>query len=323
MAERDRIIDAFLAAQGWSGAARTPLAGDASSRRYVRLAQGGARAVLMDSRHEAVAPFLRAARRLEDLGLSAPRLLAEDAAERLLLLEDFGDLTFTCCLETGEGADEATLYAAAVDLLAALAAMPAGGDFPAMDRAYLAAEIRLFAEWWPPDGGRNLASGADAWVESWRGAHALALALPSGLALRDFHAGNLMWLAERGGIARVGLLDFQDAVTAPVAYDLVSLLKDVRRDVPPALEAAMVTRFLAACPTLDGEAFRAAYAILGAHRNLRIAGVFARLARRDGKRAYLDFLPRVWRHIQADLAHPALAPVADWLAHHGVEGGAR
>ncbi len=124
------------------------------------------------------------------------------------------------------------------------------------------------------------------------------------------------WLPARHGLGRVGLLDFQDAVAAPLAYDLVSLLQDVRRDVPEDLQAAMITRFLAAFPDLDAAAFRTSYAILGAHRNLRIAGIFSRLARRDGKRGYLDYLPRLWRHNAADLRHPSLAPVAEWLARH-------
>ena len=274
----------------------------------------------MDSAHEDIAPFRRTADRLAELGLSAPAIFAEDAAHRLLLLEDFGDLTFSYCLDAGEGPGEAALYGAAVDLLAVLGQAPVAGGFPVMDAIYLAREIRLFAEWWPPEGGRDLSSQAESWTAAWRDAHALALEAPVCLALRDFHAANLMWLAQRDGLAKVGLLDFQDAVIAPLSYDLVSLLKDVRRDLPAELEADMVARFLAAFSALDAEAFRASYAILGAHRNLRIAGVFARLARRDGKPGYLEFMPRVWSHIEADLAHPALAPVRDWLARHGVKG---
>ena len=161
-----------------------------------------------------------------------------------------------------------------------------------------------------------MAAHADAWVEAWRGAYRPALAIPSGLALRDFHAGNLMWLAARRGLGRVGLLDFQDALAAPICYDLVSLLQDARLDVPDNIEAEMIERFVAAFPGLDRDAFRASYAVLGAHRNLRIAGIFSRLARRDGRRGYLEFLPRVWRHIETDLGHPALAPIEAWLARH-------
>ena len=327
MPERGRDIDRFLSAAGWSGAARAPLAGDASARSYLRLRQGGESAVLMDSGATDIAPFCRVARHLRGLGYSAPEILAEDSAGRLLLLEDLGDLSFIRCLEDpdGPGAPGAeTLYGAAVDLLAEMGRAPIGAATPAMDAAYLAAEIRLFADWWPPHGSvqtapanpSQLTALAEGWVAAWRDAHALALTPPKYLALRDFHAANLMWLPARHGLATVGLLDFQDAVAAPLAYDLVSLLQDVRRDVPEDLQMAMIARFLAAFPDLDAAAFRTSYAILGAHRNLRIAGIFSRLARRDGKRGYLDYLPRVWRHIAADLRHPALAPVAEWLARH-------
>jgi len=316
MAERGGDIDKFLAAAGWSGAARAPLAGDASARRYLRLTRGGDSAVLTDSEQVDIAAFCRIARHLDGLGYSAPKIYAEDSTRRLLLLEDMGDHSFTHCLEDGGGPSGEALYSAAVDLLTALASAPVAAGAPAMDAAYLAAEIRLFAEWWPPEGGgeSELKAHADGWAAAWCEAHVLALAMPQCLSLRDFHAANLMWLPERQGIARVGLLDFQDAVAAPLPYDLVSLLQDVRRDVPGDLEAEMIARFLGAFPELDREAFRASYAILGAHRNLRIAGVFSRLAGRDGKRGYLAYLPRVWRHIDADLRHPALAPVADWLA---------
>ena len=313
MAERARHIDDFLAAAGWAGAARAPLAGDASGRIYQRLRHGEKSAVLMDSPGEDVSAFRHIARHLGGLGFSAPEIIAEHGGHRLLLLEDLGDLRFDRYLQ----ADSVTLYEAAVDMLVALAAEPLPSDSTVMNEAYLGDEIRLFAEWWPPGGeGAPLAAHADGWAEAWRAAYAPALAIPTGLALRDFHAGNLMWLPARRGNRRVGLLDFQDALAAPVSYDLVSLLQDARLDVPDELQAALIERFVTAIPGLDGEAFRTSYAVLGTHRSLRIAGIFSRLARRDGKRGYLQFLPRVWRHIETNLGHPALAPVAAWLARH-------
>ena len=324
MPERGRDIDRFLTAAGWSGAARSPLAGDASARRYLRLRRGSESAVLMDSAADAIEPFCHIARQLRGLGYNAPEILAEDSAGRLLLLEDLGDLNFIRCLEDPDGPSADVLYGAAVDLLAELGRVPVGAGIPVMDAAYLASEIRLFAEWWPPESSAEVAPDkptqlkvyADAWVAAWCDAYELALKPPKGLALRDFHAANLMWLPARQGLGRVGLLDFQDAVAAPIPYDLVSLLQDIRHDVPENLQAAMITRFLATFPDLDAAAFRTSYAILGAHRHLRIAGVFSRLARRDGNRGYLDYLPRVWRHIATDLRHPVLAPVAEWLARH-------
>jgi len=316
MAERAECIDHFLAVEGWSGATRMLVADDASGRRYLRLCRGSDSAILMDSAHKEVTAFCFAARQLKALGLSVPEIYAEDAALRLLLLEDFGDLTFTYCLDAGTGPDEGLLYGLAVDLLAALGHAPVSDGFSVMDQDYLAREIRLFAEWWPSEDCTDLTTEVESWVAAWREAHDLALTVPSCLALRDFHASNLMWLEERDGIAKVGLLDFQDAVIAPLPYDLVSLLKDVRRDLPEGLEANMIARFANAYPAIEAEAFSAAYAILGAHRNLRIAGVFVRLAQCDDKPGYLKYLPRVWRHIEADLAHPVLAPVNEWLERH-------
>ena len=148
---------------------------------------------------------------------------------------------------------------------------------------------------------------------AWRGPLEEAAAGPQALCLRDFHAGNLMWLPARDGLGRVGLLDFQDARAGAIAYDLVSLLQDARRDLGAGLEAAMIPRYLRASPNLEESAFRAAYAILGAQRAVRIIGVFHRLARRDGKPGYLAHLPRVWGHLDGNLAHPALASVRDWF----------
>ena len=161
MVERADSIDRFLAAEGWSSAAQTPLAGDASTRRYVRLRRASQSAVLMDSAQEEITPFCRTARRLKALGLSAPRILAEDTAHRLLLLEDLGDLTFSYCLDAGIGPDEGTLYGVSVDLLMALGHAPISDRFPVMDRDYLAREISLFAEWWPSEGGPDLAAEAE------------------------------------------------------------------------------------------------------------------------------------------------------------------
>ncbi len=140
--------------------------------------------------------------------------------------------------------------------------------------------------------------------------------LPPTLVLRDFHVDNLMLLRDRSGVRRCGLLDFQDAVLGPPSYDLVSLVEDVRRDVPDALRRAMTERYLAAFPTLDREAFLRSAAILAAQRNCKILGIFTRLWRRDGKPGYLAHIPRVWRLIEHDLRHPALAPVAGWFDRH-------
>jgi aminoglycoside/choline kinase family phosphotransferase len=153
----------------------------------------------------------------------------------------------------------------------------------------------------------------EAYFDAWRRVLPLAKGTPDTLVLRDYHVDNMLLLPERSGVAACGLLDYQDAVTGPAAYDVVSLLEDARRDVPPELTADMIERYLAAFPDQDRAAFDASYAVLGAQRNCRIVGVFTRLLVRDGKPRYLPHIPRVWRWIEQDLRHPSLEPLAEWL----------
>jgi aminoglycoside/choline kinase family phosphotransferase len=327
MTARDAAVAAFLAAAGCGDAAVAPLAGDASNRRYLRLTRPGGTAVLMDAppaRGEDVRPFLALTEWLRGRGLSAPAPLATDLDAGLLLLEDLGDELFVRHLARRPGSETA-LYAAAVDLLAGLASVPPPArigsgpvamDLLPYDGAVLGREAELFTGWWLP----AVAAVSPGMAADYAGLVAEATAPVAGarevLVLRDYHAENLLWLPGRAGDARVGLLDYQDALAGHAAYDLVSLLEDARRDTGAELRAAMVARYLAARPELDAEAFRAAYAILGAQRNLKIIGIFARLARRDGKPRYLAFIPRVWGHLQRDLAHPSLARLAGWIARH-------
>jgi N-acetylmuramate 1-kinase len=326
--DRTASIAAFLDRAGWGAAERRKLAGDASFRRYDRLAApGGRRAVLMDAPppHEDVRPFLAVARLLHGLGLSAPRILAEDIEAGFLLLEDFGDSTYTRLLRDGAAAEQ-DLYALAVDTLIALhrgfapsSAAAATPSPPPYDEARLLTESLLLVDWYLPaiTGGRPDPALRDSYIEAWREVLPLASAgAPDTLVLRDYHVDNLMLLDGRSGVAACGLLDFQDAVIGPASYDLVSLLEDARRDVPPSLADAMIERYLAAFPALDRDAFGASYAVLGAQRNCKIVGIFTRLCVRDGKPHYLGHIPRVWRLIEQDVRHPALAPVAAWLDRH-------
>lgn len=304
----------FLATHGWQGAAILPLAGDASFRRYFRVVRDGAAetAVLMDAPppHEDPRPFLRIAAHLDAVGLSAPRAFAADLALGLLLLEDFGDRRLAPHLAR-QPEDEAALYAVAIDILAHLGqqALPAG--VVPYDLAEYLREVRLFPEWYMPALG--LHADMDAFEAAWTAALAPVLAEPAGtLVLRDYHADNLMLLPERDGVRALGILDFQDARAGHPAYDLVSLVEDARRDVSGAVAAASIERFAAATGA-DPERLRAACAILGAQRNTKILGIFTRLWRRDGKPQYLALQGRVWRHLEQDLAHPALAPVRAWF----------
>ena len=323
MAEREAAIERFLGEAGWAGARRRLLAADASFRCYHRIARGGETAVLMDAPppQEDVVPFERVGLLLRDAGFSAPRMFAVDRRQGFVLLEDLGDRTYTRAL--AEGADEAALYGLATDLLIELHRRLESERFdrtglPPYDLQRLLAEVSLLTDWTLPAfrGATLEARVRAAYLEAWAEVLPLALEAPRSLVLRDYHVDNLMVLDGRAGIAACGLLDFQDALVGPVTYDLVSLLEDARRDVPGALAERMLRRYLAAFPDLDRSAFETSYAVLGAQRAAKIIGIFTRLCRRDGKPQYLRHVPRVWRLLSADLAHPALAPVRDWFARH-------
>ncbi len=300
---------AFLDGHGFGEATRTALAGDASARRYERLSGGPCPAVLMHSPPQIpVEPFLHVADWLHRCAASAPRVLAADAKTGRVLLEDLGDDLFSHVL--ARGGDERQLYHAAVDLLVDLQRQPPPEGLPAYDDAWLLREAMLLPEWYAPG------TPADDYRVIWEKLLPLTRVGADGFVYVDYHADNLLWLPERQGHARIGLLDFQDARIGPPAYDLVSLLEDARRDVAPDLAQAMIERYLAARPDLEPQAFRTAYAVLGAQRNAKIFGLFSRLARRDGKPAYLALLPRVAGHLKRDLEHPALAPLKDWFAQN-------
>lgn len=302
-------VDSFLAAAGWAGAEVLPLTGDASFRRYFRVTRGADTAMLMDAPppQEDSGPFVRAARWLDANGLRAPAILAEDPARGLVLLEDFGDVRMRDYLDEWPE-DEAAIYTAAVAALVKLHKLPPG-PFLAYSLAEYQREARLFVDWYCP--ARGLAVDVEGWTGAWEAALAplLPRQRPGVTAMRDYHAENVMLL---GALHRQGLLDFQDALVGHPAYDLVSLLQDARRDVSPEVETAMIERYVKA--TGQGAEFRADYARLGAQRNAKIVGIFVRLWQRDGKPRYLGMIPRVWAQLERDLAHPALAPVAEWFA---------
>jgi aminoglycoside/choline kinase family phosphotransferase len=321
--ERDRRRTAeFLAAAGWRGADIRPLAGDASFRRYHRVHRNGSRAVLMEAPpdREDVRPFLRMARHLLGLGLSAPAIFSADETAGLVLLEDFGDETFTSLLSAGF--DEKSLYRLAIDVLIHLhrlgpeTALPAG--LPTYDTHRFLDEALLLCDWYMPAAcGRPTEEGARlAYIAAWEEALIPALSSPATLVLRDFHVDNLMRLSGRDGLKACGLLDFQDAVAGPAAYDLMSLLEDARRDVSPALKAEMLARYAAGIGDADWTLFERAFAVLAAQRHAKVIGIFTRLSRRDGKHSYLAHIPRVWRLLERALAHDALTPVAGWFDRH-------
>jgi hypothetical protein len=342
---------AFLAAAGWANAHAAPLAGDASTRSYDRLTKSGRVALLMNAPPAAegaacppeadaderrrlgynamarlAGPNLNAftaiAAALRAAGIAAPEVYAADPARGFALIEDFGDDLFARAI--ARGADPAPLYEAAVDALLQLArariAAPAGPAYRmlAYDRVALEAEIGLLIDWYweMKTGSAPDATTRRAYAQAWSGVLDL-VSPPQTLVLRDYHAENLIWRPEQAGVARVGVIDFQDGLVGSRAYDLVSLLEDARRDVAPELAANMRARYEAAAaadPAFDPRAFARDYAVLAAQRNAKILGIFARLVRRDGKPRYRDFLPRVEGYFRRDLARRELAPVRAFFA---------
>jgi N-acetylmuramate 1-kinase len=307
MTDRERALIRFLATSGCGAALRQHLAGDASDRRYERLRLGAETMVLMDSPPGGAddpAAFVAMAEHLGRLGLSAPRVLAQDLTEGFLLLEDLCDDLFARLLAT-DPAREASLYAAATDCLLHLQASPPPAGLPNLTAADWA-EAACFAPDWYALAATGKSPDRAAFLEAMTKALVTWADGPRVVILRDYHAENLLWLPGRGGLARVGLLDFQLGQLGQPGYDLVSLLQDARRDVSPGTEAAMIARFAAVTGTAP-DRFAAQYAVLGAQRALRILGVFARLALNAGKPGYLRLLPRVWGQLQRNLMHPALA----------------
>lgn len=298
----------FLDRSGWSGARIEPLAGDASFRRYFRVEDGeGNRAVLMDAPppHEDPAPFVVIAEYLIGHGFRAPKILASNLQRGLILLEDLGNRRMREHLAYHPG-EEQGVYERAVDELLALRPLPPA-DVPPYDEAKYLEEVNLLPEWFAPAAHLRVdRTGYEAlWRELLR--PVIAAQTQPVTVLRDYHAENIMLIDGE----RLGLLDFQDALTGHPAYDLVSLLQDARRDVPEPLEAAMLDHYLA--KSGEGDDFRMHYALLGAQRNAKIIGIFTRLWRRDGKDRYLAFLPRMWKLLERDLAHPALDPMRRWF----------
>lgn len=298
---------AFIDDAGWEGAQILPLAGDASFRRYFRVVQGDSQAVLMDAPppHEDPRPFVKMADYLCAQGLNAPKILARDLAAGLVLLEDLGDRRMREHLDANP-ADETAIYTKALDDLIRLAKCSVADVAPYDAAAYMR-EVKLLTEWYAPAAGLTVdAVGYEAlWAELL--APVLAAQEAPVTVLRDYHAENIMLLPDGG----LGHLDFQDALAGHPAYDLVSLLQDARRDVSPALEAAMLDYY--AAQTGAGEDFRLHYALLGAQRNAKIIGIFTRLWKRDGKPHYQSFMPRMWGLMERDLAHPALSDMKAWF----------
>jgi tRNA threonylcarbamoyl adenosine modification protein YjeE len=341
---RLKILREMLAAAGLADAQRRRMTGDASIRSYARLVHEGASFILMNSPKrpqgpaiyggksysaavhlaEDVRPFVAMASGLRDRGLSAPVIHYANLEAGFLITEDLGE---SGIVEGDPPRPITARYEVATDLLAALhcqtlpETLPltrqSSYAIPIFDIDAMLVEAGLMLEWYLPDRGtqpnKNLIA---VFIMMWRGLLQQPLAAPKTWVMRDFHSPNLIWRDERKGIARVGVIDFQDAMLGPAVYDVVSLLQDARVDVPEALELALFARYIRARRTLDDTfdpaTFAVHYAIMSAQRNTKLLGTFARLNRRDGKPQYLRHQPRIWTYLNRALAHPALAPVRDW-----------
>lgn len=343
---RLRDGETFLASAGWAGAERTHIQGDASSRIYERLTLGGRSAVLMDAPPRVAGPpvrdgksyvalarlsvdvraFVAVADGLRALGYGAPEIIASDLKTHFLLVEDLGQEPVVAL-----GAPIAGRYEAAVDLLADLHAralpidLPIGAELyrpPFYDLSAFLIEADLLNDWYLPhvSGASPDPQSREAFRTLW--ADALKPVLDDKLTwtLRDYHSPNLTWRDGETGLKRLGVLDFQDMVLGPPAYDVVSLLQDARVDMGEELELALAARYLSARrkadPAFEPRTFARAYATMGAQRATKILGIFVRLAERDGKPGYLQNIPRVRRALDANLAHPDLAPLNAWYATH-------
>jgi N-acetylmuramate 1-kinase len=334
----------FLAGAGYGEAKRQRMAGDASTRSYARLIRDDGVVILMNSPRrpdgpalydgksysaavhlaEDVKPFVAIANGLRERGFSAPAIHCADLAAGFLITEDFGSAGF---IEGTPPAPIAERYQAAADMLAALhretlpdilpLAPQISYAIPSFDTEALLVEVGLMLEWYLPDRGAEPSADLRAeFVMLWRDLLSKSATEAKTWVMRDFHSPNLIWLDGRPDPAKVGIIDFQDAVLGPAAYDLVSLLQDARIDVPEPLELALLTRYIktrrAADDGFDPAGFAELYAIMSAQRNTRLLGTFARLNRRDGKPQYLRHQPRIWTYLNRSLAHPALARAREW-----------
>lgn len=317
MDARDKLRNEFVNSTGWGDAKSVVVAGDASNRSYARLTKpDGTTAILMNAppeKGEDVQPFIKILTHLRDHGLEAPALLASDHGNGFLLLEDLGDDLFARICRTASEKEE-DLYKAAIDVLIKLHSTQIPDDIPPYDLDTYLRETDLVTDWYLPGIAQQVTSYT--LVKSFRDqvtAVCDAIQTPHPvLVLRDYHAENLLWLPERNGIKNVGLLDFQDALIGHPAYDLVSLLEDARRDTSKELQTKMKDYFIEKSG-LKKDTFNYAYSALGAQRNLKIIGIFARLCVRDAKPHYIDMIPRVWAHLQHDLSHPELADLKNWV----------
>lgn len=341
MQAREERLVRFLANAGWPAGevGRLQIAGDASTRRYERLARADDTAVLMDWRAgpdgppvvagqsysqrahlaEAADVYCRISRHLAQCKIGVPQIYRADEPQGFVLLEDLGVKTLEKMAHEND-ADLPAFYLEAVETLMHLHQMPAPDFLPAYDANVMAIETSLFLDWYLLNRGIDVTAPArQQWMDIWRGLVRFSDSESKVCVLRDYHSVNLLWQPHKQGRHRVGVIDVQDALAGPAAYDLVSLLQDARIDVSTAIFEQCLAHYTNYRFDADANAdwqFREACALLGLQRNLKIAGIFVRLALRDNKPQYLTHLPRILAYVQANLVHEAAAPVRRWLETH-------
>jgi tRNA threonylcarbamoyl adenosine modification protein YjeE len=344
-AERIATVRKFLDDSGFGGAQRQRIQGDASTRIYERLTLNGQTTVMMNAPRrpdgppvrdgkpysaiahlaEDVVPFVAMAAALRDRNLSAPAIFHADLDQGLLIMEDLGNERIVSGVEPAQPVE--SRYEVAVDALAALhaqllpEALPVAPKLeyhiPPYDIGAFLIEAELLLDWYLPAAGAPTSDASRAdFVALWRETLQPAIDAPRTWVLRDYHSPNLLWLPDRVDIGRIGVLDFQDTLIGPAAYDVASLLQDARVDIPEEMELALLGRYARGRretdPDFDAAGFISLYAVLAAQRATKILGIFARLDRRDGKPQYLRHIPRIWGYLQRSLAHPVLAPLRGW-----------
>jgi N-acetylmuramate 1-kinase len=345
-AERIALLRGFVDEAGFGEAQRRRMQGDASTRIFERLTADNRTTVLMNAPRrpdgppvrdgkpysaiahlaEDIVPYIALAAGLRRIDLSAPEILHADLDHGLILMEDLGDEHI---VGGNPLAPVEMRYATAVDLLASLHAhnlpnrlpVTSALDYrlPRYDVGAFLIEAELLLDWYLVSAGAPVGEAARAaFVTLWRNALEPAMEAPVTWVLRDYHSPNLLWLPQRKGVARIGLVDFQDALIGPAAYDVASLLQDARVDVAENMEMSLLGRYVRARLSqdrgFDTGGFTLLYATLAAQRATKILGIFARLQRRDGKPQYLQHIPRLWGYLQRSLAHPALAALKGWYA---------
>jgi N-acetylmuramate 1-kinase len=343
--QRNQDIETFLTQHGCELASRLFLEGDASSRRYETVADVKGRHVLMDMPDRPDGPPIKFGKSysalvhlaeninavigvndyLHSLGYSAPRTIAVDGVKGLAVLEQLEGDVHGVMMRRGD--DMWPSLSNAVDVLADMSTKPwpnrvPGAEgcvhvVPTYDIEAQMVEVELMPNWfWPHQfGGEPPAAVLKSFDQVWRDLLPQVPLSHAQWLLRDYHSPNLIWMPQRDGLKRTGLIDTQDAMMGHPSYDLVSLLQDARVDVSPEMQDKLFARYVAlrhAQGHFDEAEFQQSYAIMGAQRSTRLLGTFTRLSKRDGKHQYLAHRPRVVRYLQRSLAHPALEPLRHW-----------